>query len=231
MFASKKDIVSLTAEISTLKEHLSRVEALILPVKREQTFILDSAEKSTSKVRDDFNAKLGTLSQDFEKFRLSQHAINESQKVYNDFLEKKAESIKKDLADSIVAESGRLNEKINDLLKKVENMVSNYALICQKILDFNRDLFIKDFFYNATKDVSKEFEAFKQATLQPLLQQKWTIEKNKNGHSIVNNGVKIIDEHDRLHAEILQLERKGENVDKLKEQLKGLAWVISTLKS
>lgn len=152
--------------------------------------------------------EMSALRQKQDAFEMQQHAINETQKIYNDFLEKKADSIRRD----------------------IDNMISSYHEMCEKILAFNRELFIKDLFFNTTKDVTKELEEFKAAALKPLLQAKWDAEKNKNGHAIMNKGAAIIEERDRLHAEILLRERQGENVDKFKEQIKGFEWILSSLK-
>jgi len=140
------------------------------------------------------------------------------------------ESVRRELLEKISTASERLEDKSNDLTNKIEPLVSGYKSICEKVLNFNRDLFIEDMFFNSKHDSQKQFDDFKAKTLQPLLEAKWEQDKIKQGEKVLNKGAEIINERNRLHGEILVKERQGENVEKLKEQLKAFDWIVEEIK-
>lgn len=108
-------------------------------------------------------------------------------------------------------------EKLNsDFLKKE----------ISEVVSFNRDLFIKDFLFNTTKDIKKEFDAFKAKILQPLLEAKWEYEKAKQGSAVISRGAEIIEERNKLYEDILTKERSGKDVEKEKIQLATIDKII-----
>lgn len=127
----------------------------------------------------------------------------------------------------IEKEQERSDEKIKEITNKLETVSAQYYETVKKILEFNKEVFIKEVFMSNIKD--KEFESFRAGLLKPLLEAKWNKEKEEKGDNIINKGVQIIDERNRLYDEILTKERQGENVDKEKEQLKSFDWILETL--
>lgn len=112
-------------------------------------------------------------------------------------------------------------EKLNsDFLKKE----------ISEVISFNRDLFVKDFLFNTTKDIRKEFETFKSGILKPLLESRWEYEKAKQGQAVISRGAKIIEERNKLHDDMLAKERTGQDIEKEKIQLATMDKIISEAK-
>lgn len=145
-------------------------------------------------------------------------------------LQKEMKEFKKSCRSEVDFQFDRVNDKIEDVTAKIAPMVSGYHTICEKIINFNRDLFIKDFFQTSTGGLQKQFDEFKSKTLQPLLEAKWENERNANGYKIVNKGAEVIKERDRLHNDILANERIGIDMSKEREQLKAWDCILEMIK-
>lgn len=76
----------------------------------------------------------------------------------------------------------------------------------------------------------KDLNNLKSSLMQPFLEARWENEKKEDGKKIINKGEKIIEERNRLYADMLQREKQGENIDKIKEQLKGFDWILGEIK-
>lgn len=136
-----------------------------------------------------------------------------------------AQLLNKAYLDIIERETAKRDEQIKGIAAKLDAVAGQYYETVQKILEFNKEVFIKEVFLSGVKD--KEFENFRAGLVKPLLENKWAAEKNGNGAKIINKGVAVIEERDRLHAEILVKERQGENVEALKEQMKAFEWIVA----
>ncbi len=164
------------------------------------------------KLTDDMNKKYSIIKNDSDDF----------QKTVMSNLEANIETLRQSLVElkndiELISQREKLN---SDFLKKE----------ISEVVSFNRDLFVKDFLFNTTKDIRKEFESFKSGILRPLMEAKWEYEKAKQGQAVIARGAKIIEERNKLYEEILAKERSGKDVEKERIQLATMDKIIEESK-
>lgn len=111
----------------------------------------------------------------------------------------------------------RLEKSILEINNKLSGISEQYCQTVEKILNFNKEMFIKDIFLHNIKDT--EFVNFRTKLVQPILEAKWEKEKQETGQKIESAGVDILNRRNELNNEMLIKEREGENIDKIKIQL------------
>lgn len=107
-------------------------------------------------------------------------------------------------------------KKDNTRIKELQNRISaaNKAIkIYEGIVDKNVVSFVRE------------------QILTPALNFRLKVDSYLKGKEIVNNGMKIINQRDSLHAEILLKEKQGFDVSKEKEQLKAFDWILGEFKN
>lgn len=180
-------------------------------------------DKEARKSVEALDAKITKLTSDIHAYHLRTKEDNASEfEAFKQDVSLKLELVRQTL-DKITSNLRSIDEreKLNsDFLKKE----------ISEVVSFNRDLFVKDFLFNTTKDIRKEFESFKSGILKPLLEAKWEYEKSKQGQAVISRGAQIIEERNRLHEEILAKERSGKDVEKEKIQLSTMDKIISETK-
>ena len=75
----------------------------------------------------------------------------------------------------------------------------------------------------------KTLDNLKSSLMQPFLEAKWKADKEQKGETLLNNGEQVILEMDRLHKEMLETEKKGEDVSKLKIKVDTYKEIIGSL--
>lgn len=75
----------------------------------------------------------------------------------------------------------------------------------------------------------RNLDNLKSSLLKPFLEAKWETEKQEKGERIINAGAQIIDEYDKLYKEMLEMEKKGEDISKVKVQVDTYANIIGRL--
>lgn len=177
-------------------------------------------DKEARKSIETLDTKITKLTSDIHAYHLRAKEDNDLElEAFKQDVSLKLELVRQAL-DKITLDLRSIDEreKINsDFLKKE----------ISEVISFNRDLFIKDFLFNTTKDIRKEFESFKSGILKPLLAAKWEYEKAKQGQSVISRGAKIIEERNKLHEDMLAKERTGQDVEKEKIQLATMDKIIS----
>jgi hypothetical protein len=152
------------------------------------------------------------------------------------------EALKKNSSDivNIVNDIKALHSGF-DILKKELNFDIN-RIIEEKTIEYRQ--WINQEYYNLISGVilavksfivknpesDKELEELRKKLEQKALEEKWRREKELNGEKIINKGVQIIEKRHNLHQDILAREKRGENVEKLKEQLKAYDEILEMVK-
>ncbi len=136
----------------------------------------------------------------------------------------------------------KLNTKLNFLCKQIQYDTS--ISTDKKMLDFKKD--INEEYYKALQKIfefnkkileqapvkvtDEDIEKLRKDLSQKLLEAKWAKQKAEDGGEIVNRGVDIINRRKELHEEMLRKEKRGGNIEGLKEQIKAFDWIIERVK-
>lgn len=152
------------------------------------------------------------------------------------------EALKKnsDLVDKAFSDIKAMNNAINLSEKQVTFNINKN--IEEKIIEYRQ--WINQEYYNAISGIiaivkslisnnpesDKALEDLKKTLEQKMLEEKWRKEKELKGEQIVNKGVLIIEKMEKLHADIIAREKRGENVDRLKEQLKAYNEIMEIIR-
>lgn len=137
-------------------------------------------------------------------------------------LEDENRAMKKDIANFQVVLEKRLLEFHNEV-------TGRYFDTLEKIFRSNKEISLINALAKQLDD--KDFARLKAELMQPLLQARWAEEKRINGQQIVNQGEKVIDRRNKLHDEIIEREKSGEDVKMLKERIQELDWIIKGIKN
>ena len=149
--------------------------------------------------------------------------------------------LQKDMKD-VSCENDLVLKKINILDEKVNKAVSGLEiLVDKKLAEFERQIADKYFdtlekIFRCNKEISliqtlsnqvgeKDLAQLKSALLQPVLEAKWDAKKKDNANKIESGGMVIVKRMEELHNEIIVKERGGQDVSKLKEQMKSFEWI------
>lgn len=128
-------------------------------------------------------------------------------------------------------------ENSNIHLKRIEDKLRNDFEI--KFIEASREMDRKymeaiDRVFSLNRDLSLMSvlgsKVNKEELTQPLLEMKWAKNKEIEGEKIVSSGVKVIEKRKSLYDEVLQIEKSGGDVSRLKEQLKSFDWILEVIK-
>ena len=116
-----------------------------------------------------------------------------------------------------------INKKVVDFKKEVNR---EYYKALRNIFNLNKRILEQ-----APVDISNAgVEEIRRELSQNLLEAKWAKQKIKEGAKIVNKGVEVIDYRNELHRDMLKREKQGENIEKMREQIKAFDWIIKKVK-
>ena len=139
-----------------------------------------------------------------------------------------------------------LEDDVNKIKIDINN---NEVCIKNKLVDFRREVLdeiTKQFFdtldkiFRTSKEISliatlintnsTELGQLKSQLLKPYIDAKHREERIKQGEEIVNKGQKIIETRNKLYEEAIERQRKGEDVNKLKQRIEVYDEIIRGLK-
>jgi len=144
-------------------------------------------------------------------------------------LENKFDNTKTELRNEFNLIIGKLE---NDIEKKLiefhKEITERYFETLEKIFRLNKEISLINTLAGQVKD--KDFADLKAQMMQPLLEARWAEKRKEDGQKIINNGEKIILQRQALHNEMLLMEKKGQDISKMKEQLKVYDAILEEIK-
>lgn len=75
----------------------------------------------------------------------------------------------------------------------------------------------------------RTLDNLKSSLMQPFLEAKWKADKEEKGEKIEGAGEQIINEFSRLRNQMLEMERKGEDIGKIKIQVEVYESILGRL--
>lgn len=142
-----------------------------------------------------------------------------------------------------------IRELINDINKLKVDMNNDKVCMGNKFIEFRQETLTEiagkffdtlDKIFRTSKEISliatlintnsTELGQLKSQLLKPYIEAKHREERIAQGQEIVNKGQKIIEDRNALHEDIIQRQRKGEDITRLKIKLDAYNEIINVVK-
>lgn len=173
------------------------------------------AQNLKEQYRIEFSEVMRQFKSDFEKHLKDYSNSIEDIKVYvrneNDLLKKQA--------------SVNTEERLVIFHKEISD---RYFNTLENIFKFNKEIALLDKLASQVSD--KDFDGLKAQLMQPLLESRWKEKEISEGQKIVNKGQLILRQKIDLQETIIQEEKQGKDVTKLREQLKAYNKILEAIK-
>lgn len=167
--------------------------------------------------------QLAALGVEFDKFKQDTEASDSSDRISD--LERKQADFGTEFARTIDKLKNDVDKKMIDFHREV---TEKYFETLEKIFRLNKEISLMTQLAGQVKE--KDLNNLQSMMLQPFLEARWDDKKKKEGTAILNKGASVIDKRNALHAQMLQMEKRGESVIAIKEQIKAFDWIISQVR-
>lgn len=123
-----------------------------------------------------------------------------------------------------------MQKQVEERLNKFNiNITDKYLETLEKNFNIAKEMFLVTTLTNVDKLTKNDFIDMQAKLMQPILEKKWEEDKKHKAKLIETSGHKILNRRNELRNQILDKEKAGENVDKLKEQLKAFDWIMEEI--
>lgn len=217
---NKKDFVVLQNRIDSIKTDLiGMVDIKLAQINKEAA---DAREKALSlkSALDLNNTKMVFFDKGMDELKRSNEKISSSIPEFSS-LEKKIDTDVENMRNANALQIETISEKKASDYQGWLNQQFFEAFV--KIIKFNKEMISK---YVPPQNQNGELVKLEKEFEGKALDEKWNKEKELQGKKIINKGIAIIEERNRLHAEILLKEKNKEDVSVLKNRLSGFDWIL-----
>ena len=169
---------------------------------------------------DDLNATLDGIGVGIKK-EINDELKETSLKLEGRFIQEK-EVIEESVKKSIEKAESRVEKRLIAFHKEISDKYFNSL---ESIFKMSKEIALIDALSDRLKD--KDFSDFKAKMMQPFLESRWAEKKKQDAEKIESSGERIISRKKILQDRLLEDERHGRDVTKLKEEIKAFDWIIS----
>lgn len=216
----------IDAQSALIKESMERISSRLSDISAELSQKTGGITADIYAIKD----QVSTLKSECQRIENKTEIANREIPGLRDALKKNSSDVAK-----LQAEKETLEARVELLKQSVSIEISNF--IDKKICEYQKwvnqeyyDVVAKIISVIANDRNNAELKAIQGQLEQKTLEEKWRKEKERQGNAIVNKGVAIIEKREILHNEIIEREKRGENVDKLKERLKAFQEIVEMIK-